>query len=62
MIVNIPVGTIVFSCFQHEVVVSEGDSSRILGIQGLLHVHLSELALIFVRIQQRLDKGSPDIG
>lgn len=51
-----------FSCFQHEVVVSEGDSSRILGIQGLLHVHLSELALIFVRIQQRLDKGSPDIG
>lgn len=28
------VETIVFSCFQHEVVVSEGDSSRILGIQG----------------------------
>jgi hypothetical protein len=27
-----------------------------------LHVHLSEVALIFVRIQQRLDKRSPDIG
>ncbi|KAM1708651.1 hypothetical protein ACFX2K_001593 [Malus domestica] len=33
---------------KQRVIVSEGDSSRILGIQGLLHVHLSKLALIFV--------------
>ena len=33
-LLNHIVGMIVFSCFQHEVVVSEGDSSRILGIQG----------------------------
>ena len=32
------------------------------GHTRLLHVHLSEVALIFVRIQQRLDKGSLDIG
>ncbi|KAM1595323.1 hypothetical protein PS2_001584 [Malus domestica] len=37
-----------FSKDEQRVIVSEGDSSRILGIQGLLHVHLSELALIFV--------------